>query len=112
MAADGSALKVRIEQIHPFGLTVALSDGRKGVVRSREIARGEQDGRTWAESFQVDQFILVVPLGVREDGVVELSLRQAEGDPWLAFGNRYRVGSLINGIVVNVQPYGLFVELL
>ena len=47
----------------------------------------------------------------RERGRVSLGLKQAQENPWDAIEVRYPVNSRLRGKVVNLVPYGAFVEL-
>jgi len=47
----------------------------------------------------------------RESGKVSLGLKQRLPDPWQDIETKYSVGSKIKGKVVNILPYGVFVEL-
>ncbi|TAN61371.1 30S ribosomal protein S1 [bacterium] len=47
----------------------------------------------------------------RKESKVSLGLKQRLPDPWSDVENRYPVGSKVKGKVVNILPYGLFVEL-
>lgn len=47
----------------------------------------------------------------RDSGKVSLGLKQRLPDPWADIEAKYKVGSKIKGKVVNILPYGVFVEL-
>jgi len=47
----------------------------------------------------------------KESGKVSLGLKQRLPDPWADIETKYSVGSKIKGKVVNMLPYGVFVEL-
>lgn len=47
----------------------------------------------------------------RESGKVSLGLKQRLPDPWQDIESKYNVGSEVKGKVVNILPYGVFVEL-
>jgi small subunit ribosomal protein S1 len=47
----------------------------------------------------------------REAGKISLGLKQRLPDPWSDIVEKYTVGSKIKGKVVNLVPYGVFVEL-
>jgi small subunit ribosomal protein S1 len=54
----------------------------------------------------------VVVLGVdKESGKVSLGLKQKTPDPWLEVETKFPLGSKVKGKVVNLVPYGIFVEL-
>ncbi len=44
-------------------------------------------------------------------GKVSLGLKQRQADPWQDIENKFSVGSKVKGKVVNILPYGVFVEL-
>ncbi|PIP20958.1 MAG: 30S ribosomal protein S1 [Candidatus Omnitrophica bacterium CG23_combo_of_CG06-09_8_20_14_all_40_11] len=47
----------------------------------------------------------------KESGKVSLGLKQRFPDPWADIETKYNVGSKVKGKVVNILPYGVFVEL-
>ncbi len=47
----------------------------------------------------------------RESGKVSLGLKQRLPDPWADIENKYAQGAKVKGKVVNIVPYGVFVEL-
>lgn len=47
----------------------------------------------------------------RQEGKVSLGLKQRLPDPWVDIENKYSIGSKVKGKVVNILPYGVFVEL-
>ena len=47
----------------------------------------------------------------REERKMSLSLKALTSDPWTEVPNKFPVGSKHNGVVKNITPYGVFVEL-
>jgi small subunit ribosomal protein S1 len=47
----------------------------------------------------------------KESGKVSLGLKQRFSDPWNDIETKYNVGSKVKGKIVNILPYGVFVEL-
>jgi len=47
----------------------------------------------------------------REQGKISLGLKQRLPDPWQDIENKFVVGAKVKGKVVNILPYGVFVEL-
>ena len=65
-----------------------------------------------SEAVAVGDRIDVMVLNLdRKEGKVSLGLKQRLQDPWLEIANKYLVGSKVKGKVVNILPYGVFVEL-
>ena len=65
-----------------------------------------------SEILKVGQDIDVVVLDInREKERVSLGLKQKLANPWDSIESKYPVGARVNGKVVNLVPYGAFVEL-
>lgn len=47
----------------------------------------------------------------KESGKISLGLKQRLPDPWQDIESKYKVGDKVKGKVVNILPYGVFVEL-
>ncbi|HOG23604.1 MAG: 30S ribosomal protein S1 [Candidatus Omnitrophica bacterium ADurb.Bin292] len=47
----------------------------------------------------------------KEKQKISLGLKQKSSDPWETVEDRYAIGNLVHGRVVNILPYGAFVEL-
>ncbi len=102
-------MTARVVRVAQAGLVVALPDGRKGLVREREIAW--QTSTRAAERYRPGDVVTVVPLGRGSDRRPELSIRLAEFDPWRGIQDRYPAGLLVDGEVSGVMSYGVFVDL-
>ncbi len=65
-----------------------------------------------SELLAVGDKVDVVILGMnKEASKVSLGLKQRMADPWLDIENKFPVNSKIKGKVVNIVPYGVFIEL-
>ena len=42
---------------------------------------------------------------------ISLGLKQIEPDPWIEVPNKYKVGSVVRGKVVNITSFGVFAQL-
>jgi len=98
-----------VKNITDFGAFVDLS-GMDGLLHITDMSWGRVNHPS--EIVKVGQEIDVMILDVdRERGRVSLGLKQKEGNPWDTVDVKYPVGSRVKGRVVNVMPYGAFVEL-
>src|SRR5947209_16481506 len=57
---------------------------------------------------QVDVVVLGVNTGEKR---ISLGLKQALGDPWEQAETRFPVGTVVEGTVTNMAPFGAFVDL-
>ena len=105
----GERRKGKVKNITDFGVFVDL-DGIDGLLHITDLSWGRV--RHPSDVVQPDQELEVVVLDVdRERGRVSLGLKQAQENPWDAIEVRYPVNARLRGKVVNLVPYGAFVEL-
>jgi small subunit ribosomal protein S1 len=65
-----------------------------------------------SEAVALGDKIEVVVLNLdREQGKISLGLKQRLPDPWQGIESKYSAGAKAKGKVVNILPYGIFVEL-
>ncbi|MFO7534535.1 MAG: 30S ribosomal protein S1 [Kiritimatiellia bacterium] len=98
-----------VKNITEFGAFVDL-DGLDGLLHITDMSWGRINNPR--EMVSVGQEIEVVILDINhEKGHVSLGLKQKTQNPWTEIEKKFPVGSRLRGKVVNVAPYGAFVEL-
>jgi small subunit ribosomal protein S1 len=99
----------RVKNITDFGAFIDLS-GLDGLLHITDMSWGRI--KHPSEVVKVGQELEIVILDVdltRER--VSLGLKQIQQNPWEGVETRYPVGSRLRGKVVNLVPYGAFVEI-
>lgn len=105
----GQLRKGIVKNITDFGAFVDLF-GVDGLIHITDMSWGRISHPS--ELVQIGQEIESVILDVdRENQRVSLGLKQKTPDPWESVEERHPVGTRIKGRVVNVMPYGAFVEI-
>ncbi len=105
----GQQRKGVVKNITDFGVFVDL-DGLDGLLHITDMSWGRI--RHPSEMVSVGQEIEVTVLEVdTEKERVSLGLKQCTPNPWDSIELKYPVGSRPRGKVVNIVPYGAFVEL-
>jgi signal transduction histidine kinase/predicted RNA-binding protein with RPS1 domain len=111
MYTVGQRVVGTVDKLLPYGVFVCLDDGPRVYIRRREMSwTGDADPR---ELVQVGQRIEATILDLRgPDRSMELSLKATLPDPWEEFIHRSQNGDLVEGTVMRLAPFGVFVELL
>lgn len=98
-----------VKNITDFGVFLDL-DGIDGLLHITDM--------TWrrikhpSEMVELGQKLEVLILGVdKEKGRVALGLKQKEANPWEIIEEKYPPGTRLKGKIVNLVPYGAFIEL-
>ena len=99
----------RVKNITDFGVFVDL-DGLDGLLHITDMSWGrvKHPSEIVKPGQQIEVVILDVDL---ERERVSLGLKQAQTNPWDNVEQKYPVGSRLRGKVVNLVPYGAFVEI-
>ena len=105
----GDIRKGTVKNITDFGAFIDLN-GIDGLLHITDMSWGRINHPS--EMLKIGQEIDVVVLDVnREKERVSLGLKQKMPNPWDQIESKYPVGTRVKGKVVNVVPYGAFVEL-
>ncbi len=105
----GDIRKGTVKNITDFGAFIDLN-GIDGLLHITDMSWGRVGHPS--EILKVGQDIDVVVLDInREKERVSLGLKQKLANPWDNIESKYPVGAKVNGKVVNLVPYGAFVEL-
>jgi small subunit ribosomal protein S1 len=105
----GDIRKGTVKNITDFGAFIDLN-GIDGLLHITDMSWGRIGHPS--ELLKVGQDIDVVVLDInREKERVSLGLKQKLSNPWDNIDQKYPVGAKVKGRVVNLVPYGAFVEL-
>lgn len=105
----GQVRRGKVKNITDFGVFVDL-DGMDGLLHITDMSWGRI--RHPSEMVKVGEELEVVILDVNQERErVSLGLKQRTENPWDGIEGKFPVGSRLRGRVVNLVPYGAFVEL-
>src|SRR5690606_25421230 len=108
---EGSVVKGKVVNIEDYGAFLEILPGVEGLVHVSEITWSSQpinakEFFTLGEEYESK----VVTLD-KEERKMSLSIKQLTDDPWDTIETKYAVDSRHSGVVKNITPYGVFVEL-
>ncbi len=107
----GTRVTAQVHRLLKHGAEVALPDGTEGIIRNRELS-WDREPDDAAEILHLDQTVSALVLDwERERHRLELSLRQAERDPWESIEQRHSVGQICRCRVVRLWRGGAFAEI-
>lgn len=105
----GDLVKGVVKNVTDFGAFIDL-DGIDGLIHITDMSWGRINHPS--EILKVGQEIEVVVIDVdREKERVSLGLKQKTPNPWENIEEKYPIGTKVKGKVVNLAPYGAFIEL-
>src|SRR5690606_1283969 len=108
---EGAKVKGKIVNIEDYGAFLEIEPGIEGLIHVSEITWSSQPINA-KEFFNTnDEYEAVVSTLDKEERKMSLSIKQLTEDPWETIENKYPMDSRHKGVVKNITPYGVFVEL-
>ena len=106
----GDIVKGTVRNITDFGAFVDIGGGITGLLHITDMSWGRVNHPS--EVVSVGDEIEVVVLDFDKTSVkVSLGLKQKSQNPWEDIDEKFPEGGVVKGKVVNIMPYGVFVEL-
>lgn len=110
----GAILKGRVSTIKDYGAFVDIG-GMEGMVHISELAlrrvNHPSDVISTGEEVEVQVLRIEKSDNPKQREKIALSMKALAKDPWRDAADRYTAGSLVNGKITRLQPFGAFVEL-
>ncbi|GAB4294668.1 MAG: 30S ribosomal protein S1 [Thiohalomonadaceae bacterium] len=107
----GDKVAGKIKSITDFGIFIGLDGGIDGLIHLSDIAwnvPGEEAVRNYAKGDEVEAVILAID---PERERISLGIKQLEKDPFSNYVAEHRKGSIVKGIVREVDAKGAIIDL-
>lgn len=105
----GERVRGRVVSLTDYGAFIALEEGVEGLVHISEMSwtkRVRHPSELLTVGDNVEALILGVDTSNRR---ISLGLKQTEVNPWTVIGERYPVGTKIEGQIKNITDFGVFI---
>lgn len=104
----GAVVEGEVTAVTDFGVFVSFGDKMEGLVHISELAWQRIDDPS--DLYKVGDSIKAEIISV--DGAkIFLSAKKLLKDPWAEVEKTYKVGQIVKGQILKVNPFGLFVQL-
>lgn len=104
-------VKGTVTRTADFGVFVELAPGIEGLVHISEMSYVKRVHKPEDEVSPGDTVAVVIKDVDSQSRRISLSMRDAEGDPWLGLEERYPKGKQVQGVLEKREDFGLFVRL-
>ena len=107
----GSKVKGKIVSLTNYGAFVELEAGVEGLIHVSEMS-WTRHIKNASEIYSIAEKVNAEVLAIdKDDRKISLGVKQLEPDPWDDIQEKYIVGALHKGKIVNITQFGVFVEL-
>ena len=110
-APVGSKITGRVRNLTNFGVFVEIEPGIDGLIHTSDLSwtkRGAAANEALKEGSEIEVVVLQIDAAERR---VSLGLKQTQPDPWEVVPEKYKVGSVVRGTIVNLTSFGAFTKL-
>lgn len=104
----GDNIAGKVTGVVDFGAFIEFGDNLEGLVHISEIAWQRIDDPK--EYLKVGDEVKAQIIAI-DNGKISLSVRNLIADPWLEVAAHYKIGEVVRGKVLKLNPFGAFVEL-
>jgi small subunit ribosomal protein S1 len=108
---SGARVLGRIVSITDYGAFVELEPGVEGLIHISEMTWSRRMKHPSKVVKAGDQVEAVVLEAKPRDRRISLGIKQLEADPWTTVGDRYSVGSVVEGRIRKLSDFGAFLEI-
>jgi small subunit ribosomal protein S1 len=105
----GTRIKGRVVSLADYGSFVEVEEGIEGLIHVSEMSWTRKI-RHPSQILKVGDTVECVVLNIDSGNKrISLGLKQAEPNPWDIIGERYPVGTTIEGRIKNITDFGIFI---
>lgn len=104
----GDVIEGAVTGVVDFGAFIEFGDNLEGLVHISELAWQRIDNPS--DFVKVGDKVKAKIINI-EGSRISLSMKAMVEDPWQEATKRYKVGQVVDGLVLKINPFGAFVEL-
>jgi len=104
----GTKVEGKITAITDFGVFISFGESLEGLIHISELAWQRIDNP--GDLYKVGETINAEVIGL-ENSKIFLSAKKLLQDPWENIGEKYKMGQIVKGLILKVNPFGLFIKL-
>ena len=107
----GSRVTGRVQHMTEYGAFVELGEGIEGLLHVQDISWTRRYNHPFEVLKKGQELEVMITSSEPENRKVSLSLKALQPDPWPSIAERYPSGTLVEGKITKIAPFGVFIEI-
>lgn len=105
----GDVIEGKISGLVDFGAFITFNKNQEGLVHISELAWQRIDHPQ--DIVTIGDKLKAEIIDITKDNKISLSIRKLVKDPWKKIKQKYSIGQQVEGKILKINPFGLFIEL-
>ncbi|MBI3318772.1 MAG: 30S ribosomal protein S1 [Candidatus Omnitrophica bacterium] len=107
----GSVVKGRVQHLTEYGAFVELYEGIEGLLHVQDLSWTRRYNHPFEALKKGQETDVMITAADPENRKISLSIKALAPDPWPAMIEKYPSGTLVEGKITKVAPFGVFIEI-
>lgn len=105
----GDIIEGKITGLVDFGAFITFDKNQEGLIHISEIGWQRIDHPQ--DALSIGDKLKAKIIEITDDEKISLSIRNLIEDPWKKIKEKYKVGQIVKGKILKINPFGFFVEI-
>ena len=107
----GTRVKGKVQHMTEYGAFVELIEGLEGLLHVQDLSWTRRYNHPFELLKKGQEIEVMIVSAEPENRKIGLSLRALTPDPWPSIAERYPSGTVVEGKVTKIAPFGVFIEI-
>ena len=107
----GSRITGKVQHMTEYGAFVELVEGIEGLLHVQDLSWTRRYNHPFEFLKKGQELEVLITAADPDNRKVSLSLKALQTDPWASIAERFPTGTLVEGKITKIAPFGVFIEI-
>ena len=107
----GTRITGKVQHMTEYGAFVELVEGIEGLLHVQDLSWTRRYNHPFEFLKKGQELEVMITASDPDNRKISLSLKALQTDPWASIAERYPTGTLVEGKITKIAPFGVFIEI-